>query len=460
MLEWRTAADTLRTRYPPAKPRVPIKQHWIIRDAFVPLGGMTPTSETPLPSTAMAVYLARQPIFDTKDHRVAYELLYRDSLSATTAEPSVGTDMYKETAITALIAIGLDRLTGGAPAWINVTRAHFVAGLYRVFDPKVVVVELLETIEADDEVIAACVQARADGYTLALDDYDARPELEPLLAYVSIVKLIVLNRCEAELTPIVHALRSRGLTVVAECVETVEQRAMCQRVGCTLFQGYVFSRPETFAGRAMSVEQVAIMNILGMLMNERVGDAKLEDAFQSNPTLAHALLRIVNSASVGMRSVTSIPHAMRIVGRGAMSQWLQVMLAATVASRSPLAHEAIEQALVRARFCELITIASGTGDAAAQFMVGLLSRLDVVMGVSMQQVLERLPVSNDVRDALLAGTGRHATILRLAVAYEGAEWSSVSTHATLQAGKARALMHAYAEATHWAGERLRTTRAA
>ena len=419
---------------------------------------MTPLTEAPLPPTALAVYVARQPIFDTKDQRVAYELLYRDSPSATVADASAVADMSNEMAVNALLTIGLDRLTGGAPAWINITRDHFVRGLHRVFDPKTIVVELLETIEADDEVIAACVQARADGYTLALDDYEPRPELEALLAHVSTVKLIVLNKREAELMPIVHALRARGLTVLAECVETAEQRAMCQRIGCTLFQGYVFSRPETFAGRAMSVDQMAIMNILGMLGNERVPDAKLEDAFQSNPTLAHALLRIVNSAAVGMRSVSSIPHAMRIVGRSAMSQWLQVMLAATVASRSPLAHEAIEQALVRARFCELITISSGMGDAAAQFMVGLLSRLDVLMGVPMKQVLERLPVSTDVRDALLAGTGKHAPILRLAVAYESAEWGNVAQQSSQQAGKARALMSAYADATQWAGERLRATR--
>jgi EAL and modified HD-GYP domain-containing signal transduction protein len=415
---------------------------------------MLPT-ETPLPPTALAVYVARQPIFDVHDRRVAYELLYRDGPSSTVAGPGAADDMCNEMAVHALLTIGLDRLTSGAPAWINITREHLLAGLHRVFDPKAIVIELLETIEGDEKVLEACARARADGYTLALDDYDGRAELDMLLPYVSIVKLVVLNRTEQQLAPIIYNLRSRGLIVVAECVETVEQHAMCQRLGCTLFQGYVFSRPETFAGRAMSVEQVAIMNILGMLANDRVSEARLEDAFQSNPTLAHALLRIVNSAAIGMRSVNSIPHAMRIVGRRAMSQWLQVILAATVASRSPLAHEAVEQALVRARFCELMALETGAGEPAAQFMVGLLSRLDVLLGMPMKQVLERLPVSNDVRDALLFGAGRHALVLRTAIAYERAEWDSVIDHAPLHPAHTRTLMDAYADATQWAGERLK-----
>lgn len=415
---------------------------------------MTPTTGISLPSIARDVYVARQPIFDVNDRRVAYELLYRDGPLATGAGAQAGDVMCNEMALHAMLSIGLDKLTSGATAWINITRAHFLAGLHRLFDPKTIVVELLESIEADAEVMQACAQAKADGYVLALDDYDGRAELEPLLAHVSIVKVIVLNSTEAALRRLVRPLRQRNLTVVAECVETSAQREMCQRIGCTLFQGYVFSRPETFAGRALSVQQLAIVKLLGLLGNDRISESALEEAFQSNPTLAHSLLRIVNSSAVGLRAVSSIPHAMRVVGRGAMSQWLHVMLAATVASRSPLAHEAVAQALVRARFCELMTIAAGRGDPPARFMVGMLSRLDVLLGISLQQVLERLPVSDDVRDALLRGTGPHANALALALAYENAEWDSVAKRSLKDGGQLPMLMKAYGEATHWASERL------
>jgi len=416
-----------------------------------------PIVETPLPPTALDVFVARQPIFDAHNQRVAYELLYRDSAQSTAAGHQPANVMCNEMALHAMLTIGLDRLTGGSTAWFNITRDHLLAGLHRLFSPEQVVLELLETISGDDDVVAACERARAEGYILALDDYDGRPELAALLPYASVVKLQVLGRTEAELSPEVRALRAQGLTVLAECVETADQLAMCGRIGCTLFQGYVFSRPETLAGRAMSVEQVTILKILGLLMDDRVSEARLEEAFQSHPTLSYALLRIVNSAATGMRSVSSIPHAMRIIGRAALSRWLHVMLAATVASRSPVAHEAVQQTLVRARFCELLSHAMGSGDSAAQFMVGLLSRLDVLLGMPLAQVLERLPVRPEVRSALLQGTGAYARTLHMAIAYENADWDTVTSFAPPSSFKLHALMESYAAAAEWAAERLKQT---
>lgn len=410
--------------------------------------------ETPLPPTALDVYVARQPIFDRRNEVVAYELLYRDSAQSTAAGRQPANVMCNEMALHAMLTIGLDRLTGGSTAWINITRDHLLNGLHRLFAPQNIVLELLESVSGDDEVVAACERARSEGYVLALDDYDGRSELGPLLPQVSVIKLQIFDRTEKELAPLVRSLRSQGLTVLAECVETAESRDMCQRIGCTLFQGYVFSRPETFAGRAMSVEQITILNILAMLGNDRIPEAKLEEAFQSHPTLSYALLRIVNSAAIGLRSVTSIPHAMRVIGRTPLSRWLHVMLMATVASRSPLAQEAVKQALVRARFCELMTLESGLGDPAAQFMVGLLSRLDVLLGMPLAEVLERLPVRDEVRAALLEGTGSHAQTLTTAVAYENADWEAVREQASQAKFKLHALMGAYAEATEWATERL------
>jgi len=188
-----------------------------------------------------------------------------------------------------------------------------------------------------------------------------------------------------------------------------------------------------------------------------VSEARLEEAFQSHPTLSYALLRIVNSAATGMRSVSSIPHAMRIIGRAALSRWLHVMLAATVASRSPVAHEAVQQTLVRARFCELLSHAMGSGDSAAQFMVGLLSRLDVLLGMPLAQVLERLPVRPEVRSALLQGTGAYARTLHMAIAYENADWDTVTSFAPPSSFKLHALMESYAAAAEWAAERLKQT---
>jgi len=406
------------------------------------------------PSIAHQVFVARQPIFDSGNQRVAYELLYRSNLQATSAGLVSGDTMCSDTALHSVVSIGLDRLTAGVTAFVNITREHLLADLHKLFDPAAVVLELLESIDGDEEVVEACKRAVADGYTLALDDYDGRASLDVLLPFAKIIKLDVLDGDLARLGPQVKKLLARGLVVLAERVETSEVRDACQQMGCTLFQGYVFSRPETLDGRSMSVEQVTMFNIISMLRDPAVKDAALVDAFRSNPSLSFGLLRIVNSASFGSGAVESIDHAIRLTGREALSRWLMVMLVASAGRGDPVAGEAVSQALVRGRFCELYTIKTGSGDASTRFLVGLLSRMDVLLGMPIAQVVVRLPVSADMRDALLHNRGPHASVLSLAIAYESADWSQVEANGLGTVTTSPALGEIYGDAVAWAAERL------
>jgi EAL and modified HD-GYP domain-containing signal transduction protein len=403
---------------------------------------------------AQTVYIARQPIFDMGNRRVAYELLYRANARATNAG-SVSQDvMCSDTALHAVVSIGLDRLTSGAVAFVNVTRDHLLAELYRIFDPSTVVLELLESIDGDSAVEDACQRAVASGYTLALDDYDGRASLDTLLPLVKIVKLDVLGRAESDLRAAIDRLKVFPLTILAERVETGAMRALCQQLGCALFQGYVFSRPETLSGRAITVQQTTMINIMGLLGDATISDSTLEDAFSSHPSLSFALLRIVNSASFGARNVESIPHAIRLIGREALSRWLMVMFVASIAASGPLANEVVTQSMVRGRFCELLSLHTGSGDPAARFLVGLLSCIDVLLGQPMEQVLNRLPVSADVRDALLHEVGPHSASLSLVRAYESGDWERVAASDEPQVEQGMLLAALYGEASAWAAERL------
>ncbi len=411
----------------------------------------TPSSSA-APWHAQQVFVARQPIFDRDNHRVAYELLYRSSQQATGAGSISSEVMCSDTALHSVVSIGLDRLTAGVTAFVNVTREHLLGELYKIFDPSTVVLELLESIDGEPAVLAACQRALAEGYTLALDDYDGRPSLDVLLPLVKIVKLDVLHCDLSALAVQVQSLRARGITVLAERVETREVYDRCVEIGCALFQGYVFSRPETLAGRAISMQQVTMFNIINLLRDPDVTDSGLEDAFRSHPSLSLALLRIVNSASFGARSVASIHHAIRLIGREALSRWLLVMLVASVGRDSEVANEAVTQAMVRGRFCELLTMQTGNGEPSTRFLVGLLSRMDVLLGLPIASVLERLPVDEDVRAALLRGQGPHAPTLALAIAYESGNWGEVDRGEDADA--VETLSELYADAVAWAVERL------
>ncbi|HYW33444.1 MAG TPA: HDOD domain-containing protein [Gemmatimonas sp.] len=415
---------------------------------------MIPERNGQTSSAVHDVFIARQPIFDVSDQRVAYELLYRESRNATTSG-AVATDVsHSDTALHAVLSIGLDRLTNGALAFVNLTREHLTKDLYRIFEPSSVVLELLETIDGEADVADACARAVRDGYVLALDDYDGRSSLDPLLPYVRIVKLDVLGKTAEELRPQVRRLLDRGLTVLAERVETTEMHALCMKLGCTMFQGYVFSRPETMNPRALTADQEAMLQIVSLLGDPLESDDRVADAMRKYPSLSAALLRTVNAASFGARMTDSIPHAVRLIGRDALSRSVLVMLVTSMGSASPIAGETVAHALVRARFCELLALRSGYGDSSATFLVALLSHLGILLGEPIERLVTRMKLGGDVRHALLHGTGAHARILTIADAYESGQWSVVDANLQAIGADILDLAPLYGEATVWAAERL------
>jgi EAL and modified HD-GYP domain-containing signal transduction protein len=428
--------------------------------ATVSAGGTAVAAPAPQPTAPGGihdVFVARQPIFDERDRLFAYELLYRSGTAQNAATGASADQMCTDTVIHALLSIGMAPLTGGTLAFVNMTRDFLLSGQYQLFEPKSVVIELLESVAPEPDVVAACVELRRRGYTLALDDFVNAPGYEPLLQAASIVKLDVLNKSEAEVQRLADDLRAHDVRLLAERVETAEVRDMCRRHGYTLFQGYYYSRPQIVSHRELSVEQSTMVRLLNMLDDPAVGDAEIEDAFKSDPSLSYKLLRIANSAAFGARDVASIGFALRMVGRGVLHRWLTVLLVSSVASASGIGTELVLAALVRARLAELVAERTGRrAQAGALFLVGVFSLLDALLRMPMEGILSRMAIAQDVKDALLTRSGPYAGTLALVEAQERGDWSAVADAAGSLGLSPAEVSSLYTEALTWAGERTRS----
>ena len=400
------------------------------------------------------VFVGRQPIFDDREQLFAYELLYRSGAQQNFAGGLSSDQMCTDTVIHTLLTIGLAPLTGGTLAFVNMTRDFLMRGLYELFEPSTVVIELLETVTPDAEVIAACERLVQRGYTLALDDFVNAPGYEPLLRLASIIKIDVLGRPESELRRVAEELRRYDVRLLAERVETAEVRDSCRRLGYSLFQGYFYSKPQIVSHRELGVEQTTIVRLLNLLDDPAVPDADVENAFKSDPSLSYKLLRIANSASFGGRDVQSIAFALRMVGRGVLHRWLTLLLISSVASQSGVAHELVLAALVRGRLCELAGQRTGRGaQMGPLFLVGLFSLLDALLRMPMEGILARMAIAPEVRDALLSRSGPHAATLALAEAQERGDWQAVEDAATAVGLAPSEVPAIYTEALQWAAER-------
>jgi EAL and modified HD-GYP domain-containing signal transduction protein len=401
-----------------------------------------------------SVYVARQPIFELGRGLYGYELLYRRDGTTTFADGEDGY-MSAEVINSALLGIGLRTISNGNVVFVNFSKTQLLSESWTLFEPGSVIVELLENVEPTTETIAACHKMVQAGYRLALDDYVYSDATRPLLELASIVKIDVLNRPIDEIAAVASQLKSSGVRLLAERVETAVVRDACAGMGYDLFQGYLFSKPETLSKTDVSAGQLAIMRLLNLLQDPNTRDDTLDAAFQSDLALSYKLLRIVNAASMGGRGITSIPHAVRLVGRQTLHRWLAVILVASLGRKGDVSHELALTAITRARMCELLaTNANNSRAASSAFIVGLLSMLDVLLEVPMDKILSHIELSDEVRTALLKRGGPLGTPLQLVESYERAEWDMAKGLATDAEVPDEMLPNLYIDALHWAAQQV------
>ena len=410
----------------------------------------------------MDIFVARQPIFDDRNRLVGYELLYRSG-GRNAANGFLSPDqMTTDVIVHSLLGIGLERITHGHAGFVNFTRQMLLDRQYELLEPKDMVIELLEDIAADGAVVTACQRMTKAGYRLALDDfthdtYD--PRMEPLLRIADVVKVDVMHTPPERLEGLVEQLRPFDVRLLAEKVETAAVHDTCRSLGFELFQGYHFSRPEILTKREVPVGQLAIIRLLNLLRDMDVPDVVIEEAFRSDLSLSYKLLRIVNSAAHGGRGIESILHAVRLLGRDVLHRWLALLFVSSLARGSEADAELVETAMVRARLCEQLALLSGRPAASGPlFLVGLFSLLDVLMKVPLEEILARVDLTPEVRDALLHRAGPYGTVLELVEAYEGGRFDVAVRAADAVGVPASRLLELYVGSLAWARERLREAR--
>ena len=389
-------------------------------------------------------FVARQPIFDRQQEVFGYELLFRSSWSNVydhTDGDAASAQILNQT----LNIHGLANLTGGGRAFINFTRSMMINVDYGMLPPESTVIELLEDVERDDGLVAACRKLKDAGYMLALDDvvYDAR--YDQLIDLADIVKIDFMQTTAAQRRDMIGQFKRLGVCLLAEKVETHEAFREATESGYAYVQGFFFAHPQIVSGRDVPVSDHNHLLFLSEISRPKLDFDRLERIVKQDVSLSTKLLRYLNSAALGVpNQITSIRQALALLGERPLRRWASLVLLSRLAKGKP--SELIVATLIRARFCELISAHTGDGDGQFEaFLVGMLSTIDVMLGRPAEQLLEEMPIPDGVKSAHLDDQTHLGTILGLAIACERADtqrltelWHALSLTESLVAEAHRA----------------------
>lgn len=400
----------------------------------------------------MDVFIARQAILNRHLDLFAYELLFRpcNQNYAGVSDDSAST---LQVLSTTLLSAGLSILSDQTPVFINFGREMLLSGWSSLLPPSVVVIEILESVQSDPEVLAACIALKEKGYALALDDVTETSPPE-FLKIVDIIKVDFRATSAETQAKLVREHKGSGRRLLAEKVETREEFERAKQLGFEFFQGFFFSKPLLLQGRQMPAMKGSVLKLLTELGSPDINFGRLEALIRCDVSLTYKLLRYVNSALFGRRKpLSAILPALVAMGELDIRRWIVL---ATLLDLSGTTQVLARHALLRARFCESLATAAGSSSPGDAFLMGMFSLLDALVHRPLPEALKELALPADMVGPLLGQESRskNAASLTLAKSYEAGDWRGVDSCAGQLGVPQEKVAGIYFEAVEWVSKVL------
>jgi c-di-GMP-related signal transduction protein len=379
-----------------------------------------------VPSQKSSPCIARQPILTADETVIGYELFFRESQE----QKNFSADAESATSATIdmLNFVGLGVLCDGRLAFINCTHQMLLSDYFALLPPSDVVIEIQETVPADEKVIQACQQLKQAGYSIALDNFAPADKREALVPYARFIKVDTNKVLSEECAALAGRYARQDCVMLAQKVESRDQFVTARNNGFARFQGYFFRRPENLRARQIPANQATYVRLLTAVSRPTVDFAEVEALIKQEPSLCYRLLRYLNSPLLGLSSpVVSVRNALNLLGERESVRWIR--MATTLVMGQEKSSDLVLSSLVRARFCELISpkVEHGNSDL---FLMGMLSLIDAILAVPIGIVMEELCLDANVKAQLLAAkTGKKtplSNIYELMVAREDGDWGLVT----------------------------------
>jgi c-di-GMP-related signal transduction protein len=398
-------------------------------------------------------FVARQPILDRRGTVFGYELLFRNGRELAFCGDG---DEATRTMLDNSVLFGSAGLTGGALAFINCTLEALSDRLVEILPTSSTVLEVLETLPPTAQLVAACRSLKSVGFKIALDDFEWKEGIEPLIELADFIKVDFLQSDRSARRAILNRLSGNQVTLLAEKLETREDYERACAEGFTLFQGYYFCHPALLKKHLIPSNKLSQIELLRYLNETPIDLHKVRELVEREPAITYRLLRLVNSPACAMRQeVRSVEAALIAVGEKTFRKMATLAIAATLNSGQPA--EIVRMALVRARFCEL---AAGLTwfDTTEQYLLGLFSLLPAMLRVPMQEAISALPLRQEIRNALLGKPSRERCLLSWIEASERGDASQCDAIVQEAALDKNQLIHCAVEAIRWADQVLQIAR--
>jgi len=316
----------------------------------------------------------------------------------------------------------------------------------------------------DPQLFAALQDLRRARFEICLDEpaeLPAAPDedagLAEIIKLASIVGVAAKGRTRQDLAAMFQALHPYPCIFMAESIQITEGFLLCKKLGFDLFHGPFYLKPKLLVGYELPPSKLNKLQALKELSSEDYDIDRLAQILSLDSSLSYRLLRYINSSHFSLRhKIASIGQALTMLGQERLMKWLQVVALYELTS-SPRARELTYLSVVRARFLDLLaqSVPAAPMKPDAMFLLGLFSLLDALLEQPMAELMDKVPLHGDLKQALLGQQNPLAPYLRLAVASDNGDWSGFCNMLAELNLDLRKVLGIHTEAMAWTNDILK-----
>lgn len=362
------------------------------------------------------VFIGKQPVLDVEMNLFAYELQFHQGLNphknSVEATVELINKIQEET--------GFHSIVGHHVAMLHLPKALIsIQSLPDFGKNHPLILEIPNDVIQDVTLLRSLKALKSEGSHIALEDYIDNQSSHKLATISDYVKINIENYTELMLQKMLEELHKRGVKVIADKVETEEMFLYLKKLGFDYFQGYFFTHPVIINGQKLSGNKLTLLQLLAKVNDPDTDFQQLSSIIGQDVSLSHKLLLAINNpvTMVPVR-VENIADALRYMGLKRLKFWVNTLMLSTM---EDVPQELLTTSLMRAKFCELMAESTGhIHDKESYFLVGLFSSLGAFFKMPISELVTEMPLSEEIRSALVDKKGAMGEALKLLISMEKA----------------------------------------
>ena len=380
-------------------------------------------------------YIVRIPIKDARSRVIGYEIVYHgeDMLYGRVDPGSKANEFAVADTIYGFLTQNTDKALRGSLNFMTFTTTLLLKKVPRLFEKSDLVIQIDDSVIIHPLAMHFVQMYAKEGYKIAVNEFQFAPRYLSIIDTIDYIKLNFKTMNDMSLHNVVEIASSMGKRCIATEIDSQELYDKALELGVYALEGPFVAEKLASEAHSASYLQGNFFRLMVAVTRDEPNLGEIEQIISVDATLTYALLRVANSMNFATRNrTTSVQQAIMKLGMEQLKQWIY-LLSATNSNNEidPFFEEFLKLSFTRANLCsELMNYTKVVPlNKNEAYLLGMFSTLQYLIDAPLEVILAEVPVSNEIKRALMTRDGPCGVLYELVLSYENADWESVNYYA-------------------------------